>query len=36
MECEGVAEAVVVGMPDNIKGLVLVAFIILCAGCQPS
>jgi acetyl-CoA synthetase len=32
MECEGVAEVAVVGMPDDIKGIVPAAFVTLKAG----
>jgi acetyl-CoA synthetase len=36
MGCEGIAETAVVGVPDEIKGSVPVAFIILQARCEPS
>jgi len=36
MECAGVAEVAVVGMPDAIKGLVPAAFVTLKAGQSPS
>jgi acetyl-CoA synthetase len=36
MECEGVVETAVIGVPDEIKGLVPVAFVILRNGCAPS
>jgi acetyl-CoA synthetase len=36
MECEGVAETAVVGVPNELKGSVPVAFVILKARCEPS
>src|SRR4030095_14296728 len=36
MECAGVAEVAVVGMPDPIKGTVPAAFVTLKAGHTPS
>jgi acetyl-CoA synthetase len=36
MECEGVAETAVVGVPDELKGSIPVAFILLQARCAPS
>jgi len=36
MECAGVAEVAVVGMPDAIKGLVPAAFVTLKTGQSPS
>ncbi len=35
IECEGVAEAAVIGVPDPIKGLIPVAFVTLREGYQP-
>ncbi|MBE3588293.1 MAG: acetate--CoA ligase [Thermoanaerobacteraceae bacterium] len=35
IECEGVAEAAVIGVPDPIKGLVPVAFVTLRQGYEP-
>jgi acetyl-CoA synthetase len=36
MECEGVAETAVVGVPNEIKGSIPVAFVILRTGREPS
>ena len=36
MECKGVAEVAVVGVPDPIKGLVPVVFVTLRSGFKPS
>ncbi|MCL4512170.1 MAG: acetate--CoA ligase [Bacteroidetes bacterium] len=36
IQCEGVAEAAVVGVPDEIKGLVPVAFVTLRKGYEPN
>ena len=36
MECEGVAETAVIGVPNEIKGSIPVAFVILRTGREPS
>jgi acetyl-CoA synthetase len=36
MECEGVAETAVVGVPDELKGSIPLAFIVLQSRCSPS
>jgi len=36
MECKGIAEVAVVGVPDSIKGLVPVVFVTLRSGYKPS
>ncbi|HXM10395.1 MAG TPA: acetate--CoA ligase [Terriglobales bacterium] len=36
MECEGVAETAVVGVPDELKGSIPVAFILLQTRCAPT
>jgi acetyl-CoA synthetase len=36
MECEGVTETAVVGVPDELKGSIPLAFIVLQSQCSPS
>jgi acetyl-CoA synthetase len=34
--CEGIAETAVIGVPDELKGLMPVVFVVLRTGCEPS